>query len=188
MTNRRGWALAIHMENYLVYATWALVVATILLVGVTYWMFKKQVHLLEEQTADNRKNLRLQNHLTFMARFDGPEVRGGRVRLARQLLTTALHEDIAEGAMNFFEDMGLFCRRGYLDEELLWNTFGFYTVKWWAACRDYVLEERRKQNDATLFTDFEELVNRFRKRDKRAKLAEPSKAEIEEFLKEETRL
>jgi Domain of unknown function (DUF4760) len=176
------------MEASLVYGTWGLAIATFLLVGVTYWMFKKQISLLREQTDDQRENLRLQNHLTFMARFDGPELQSGRVRLARQLLSGASHDDLVETVMNFFEDMGLFNRQRFLDEGLLWHTFGFYAVKWWAACLDYVLEERRSQNDPTLFTDFEDLVNRFRKRDKRAKLTEPSKPEIEEFLKGETRL
>src|SRR5258708_1584787 len=146
------------MELHLVIGTWVLAAATIALVGVTWWMLRKQVQLLREQTDDNRKNLCLQNHITFMARFDGQELRSSRVRLARQLLSEAIHDEVVETVMDFFEDVGLFSRRGYLDEDLVWNTFGFYGIRWWAASRDYMLAGRKTQNDPTLFTEFENLV------------------------------
>jgi len=38
--------------------------------------------------------------------------------------------------------MSLFLGRGYLDEELLWSTLGFYAVRWWAICKGYALDER----------------------------------------------
>ena len=84
--------------------------------------------------------------------------------------------------------LGLFCRRGYLDEELIWQTFGFYAVRWWAACRNYILVERKTENDSTLFVEFESLANRLHKRDRRAKLGELADAEINAFLQDETKL
>ena len=87
--------------------------------------------------------------------------------------------------MEFFEDMRLFLQRGYLDEELIWSTFGFYGVRWRAVCKGYILEERRRQTDSTLFTDFEELTKRFLVRDARAGLTEATPSDLEEFLKDE---
>jgi len=176
------------MEQSLVYGTWALVAGTLALVGVTWWMMQKQIDLLREQTADNRANLRLQNHLTFAARFDSREFHADRKLVAEKLLAGASHDEISESVLDFFEDLGMYLRRGYFDEELAWSTFGFYAVRWWAACRDYVLEERKANNDQTLFTDFESVVERFRQLDRQHALTEPTEAEVEKFLQDEANL
>lgn len=84
--------------------------------------------------------------------------------------------------------MGLFLRRGYLDEELAWSTFGFYAVRWWVACKDYVLEERKRESDQTLFTDFENMVSRLRELDRHEALSEPTSAEVKKFLSDEANL
>ena len=136
------------MELFLVLGTWALVV-------VTFWMAYRQIDLQRQQTKDAHANLCLQNHLTFTARFDSPAFLRDRKSLAELFLANAPHDKIKESVLNFFEDMALFLRRGYLDEELAWSTFGFYAVRWWATCKGYVLGERRRQNDSTLFEDFD---------------------------------
>jgi hypothetical protein len=87
--------------------------------------------------------------------------------------------------MDFFEDMGLFMRRRYLESELLWSTFGFYAVRWWAACKDYILEERRLQNESTLFSDFEYLAKCFSARDAKDGLKEPTQSGLKRFLEDE---
>jgi hypothetical protein len=140
------------MELQLVYGTWALVAVTLLLVGVTWWMACKQIRLLRQQTDDAHANLCLQNHLTFTERFDSPTMQRDRKSLAEHFLSS--RPAISERVLDFFEDLGLFLRRDYLDEELVWSTFGFYAVRWWAVCKGYIVEERRSQNDSTLFTDF----------------------------------
>lgn len=125
------------MEQQLVYGTWALVFVTLALVGVTFWMAYKQIALLRQQTADAHANLCLQNHLTFTARFDSPEMLRDRKDLAEHFLSSRPLE-VQERVLDFFEDMGLFLRRGYLDEELAWCTFGFYAVRWWTVCKGYI--------------------------------------------------
>jgi hypothetical protein len=171
------------MELQLIYGTWALVAVTLLLVGVTFWMAYKQIGLLRRQTDDAHANLCLQNHLTFTARFDSPAMQRDRRSLAEHFLSS--RPEIPERVLDFFEDIGLFLRRGYLDEELAWDTFGFYTVRWWAVCKGYILEERRRQNDSTLFTDFEDLAKRFLTRDAKAGLTEATPSDLQQFLKDE---
>jgi len=166
------------MEHSLVYGTWGLVVATSLLVIVTWWM-------LRQQTNDNRENLRLDFYLTLINRFDSEVMLRARRLLAQQFLSSAPRDKVQETVLNFFEDMGLFLERRFVDEELIWNTFGFYAVRWWAASKDYILEERKRQNDPTLFTDFEGLVNRLRAKDKKSGLAEASASEVKDFLEDE---
>lgn len=169
------------MELFLVLGTWALV-------GVTWWMALKQIGLLRQQTADARANLCLQNHLTFTARFDSAKFQADRRLVAEKLLVCTPHDEISESVVDFFEDLGMYLRRDYFDEELAWSTFGFYAVRWWAACRNYVLEERRANNDQTLFTDFESAVERFRQLDRQKALMEPTEAEVEKFLQDEANL
>jgi hypothetical protein len=165
------------MELFLVLGTWALVF-------VTFWFAHKQVSLLHQQTDDAHANIRLQNHLIFTARFDSPEMLRGRKGLAEHFLSSRPPE-VQERVLEFFEDLGLFLRRGYLDEELLWNTFGFYAVRWWTICKGYTLEERKRQSDPTLFADFEDLAKRFLARDSEAGLTEATPSDIESFLKDE---
>jgi hypothetical protein len=159
-------------ELFLVLGTWGLVV-------VTYFMMRQQTALL-------RTDLKVRHQLAFADRFDSGRMLNDRKLLAQQLLSGARRGEIAEPVMDFFEDMGLFLRRGYLDEELLWSTFGFYAVRWWAACKNYNLEERKQQNDSTFFTDFELLANRFRILDRGEKLAEPTSSELQSFLRDES--
>jgi len=128
----------------------------------------------------------VRHQLAFADRFDAGGMLKNRKLLAHQLLSGAGRGEIEEPVIDFFEDMGLFLRRGYLDEELLWSTFGYYGVRWWAACKNYILEERKKQNDSTLFTDFEALAERFRALDIKEKLAEPTSSELQSFLQDES--
>ena len=146
-------------------------------------MASKQIALLRQQTEDAHANLCLQNHLTFTARFDSPAMRRDRKHLAEYFLSS--RPEIPETVLDFFEDLGLFLRRGCLDEELAWDAFGFYAVRWWAICKGYILEERRKQSDSTLFTDFEDLIKRFLARDAKAGLVEPTPSDLQQFLKDE---
>lgn len=162
------------MDLYLVLGTWALVIATL-------WIAWQQSSAL-------RTDLKVRLQLRFSERFDSPATTSARERLAEQLLQSAEHDEIAESVMNFFEDMGLFLRRKHLDEELLWNTFGFYVIRWWEACRPYILEERERHRDPTLFADFEILNDRMKKRDASAALHQPTPAEIRAFLEDESRL
>ena len=165
------------MELSLVLGTWALVL-------VTLWMARKQISLLRQQTDDAHANISLQIHLKFTARFDTPEMLRDRKELAEHFLSGRSPE-VQERVLDFFEDMGLFLRRGHLDEELAWSTFGFYAVRWWAICKGYILKERKRQSDTTLFIDFEDLTKRFMARDSKANLTEATPSDIENFLKDE---
>jgi hypothetical protein len=177
---RRGIRLDF-MESSLIWGTWALVGVTLVLVWVTFWMFRQQRELL-------RGDLKVRLQLTFIERFDSDRMKHYRGVLAQRLLANAPHNDIQEDVMNFFEDLDLFLVRGYLDEELAWETFGFYAVRWWAACNDYILEECKRNNDLTLFTGFKDLVDRFSTHDVHNGLKKPSSEDIEQFLQGEQEL
>jgi len=165
-------------EISLAHATWALVAITFLLVLVTLGIAWRQSEAM-------RADLKARFLLTFIDRFDGSRLRKARKELGRRLLANAARGQIEETVIEFFEDMGLFLRRRYLDEELIWSTFGFFAVRWWAACKGYVLEVRRVHDDSTLFTDFEHLAKRFLSRDAGAGLTEPTPSDLKQFLEDE---
>jgi Domain of unknown function (DUF4760) len=161
---------------------------TLALVGVTFWMARVQANILREQAEILRNDLKVRLQLTFIERFDDPRMKADRSLLAQRLLARAPHDEIQEDVLNFFEDMDLFLERGYLQEDLIWSTFGFYAVRWWAACKDYVLMEQRMKNDNTLFNGFKDLVSRCSKRDVQEGLEEPTSVEIRVFLEDERKL
>jgi hypothetical protein len=127
-------------------------------------------------------------HLTFMERFDNDRMKGDRRLLAENLLGTAPPDKIPQDIMNFFEEMHLFLNDCYLNEALIWSTFGFASVRWWAVCEDYVFNERKRRNDSSLFAGFQDLAARFSKRDAQAGFKEPTIAELIVFLEDERKL
>ena len=165
-------------ELSLSHATWALAGATALLVVITFWMARQQSEAV-------RRDLKARLQLEFIGRFDGTRLLKARKELAHHLIVNAPRDRITETVMDFFEDIGLFLRRGYLDEELIWSTFGFFCARWWVACKGYVLEERRTQDDPTLFSDFEDLTKRLLARDVKESLTEPTPSDLKQFLEDE---
>lgn len=129
--------------------------------------------------------LKARLHLTFLERFDNDRMKCARSLLAENLLATAPLEKIHEDVMDFFEEMHMFLHDCYLDEELMWSTFGFSAVRWWAVCKNYVSEERNRKNDQTFFGGFQDLAFRFSKRDEEAGFREPTIADLFVFLEAE---
>lgn len=133
-------------------------VVAVILQAVQVWL----------QNKTTREQLRVNFYLELRKQFDSPEFRRARGYLAQQFLakdfqegiiTTPTHDEIQETVMNFFEDMGTLLRRGYLDSELITDTFSYYGLGWWNVCKEYIIEERKTHNnDPTLFSDFEKLA------------------------------
>ena len=127
-------------------------------------------------------------HLTFLERFENERMKADRSLLAENLLATAPPEKIQQDILNFFEEMHLFIHDCYLNEALIWSTFGYASVRWWAVCEDYVLQERKRRNDSTLFAGFQALAARFSKRDAQAGFKKPTIGELIVFLENERKL
>jgi hypothetical protein len=161
-------------------ASWALV-------AITWVLVRSQIKLSKE-------DLRVRLQTNYEEKFDSATLIAERKKLAEQLLTTTPHEDIQEPVINFFESVGMLVRRGYLDPDMVWSGFSFFALRWWSACKDYILEERRiENNDKTIFEEFEKLIDELYKIEiekrhlSRAEL-EPSKQDMLRFLKAESNL
>jgi len=157
--------------------TWALVAATL-------WLVKGQISTAKEQR-------QIQLYLELRKEFDNVYLLSSRELLASQLLDGKPHEEINEAVLNFFEDAGMLLRRKFLDQEMVWETFGYFANMWWCASKDYIARERANfGGDSFFFKDFEYLVERMseddvKKRRKSRVELEPSPSEIKAFLETE---
>jgi hypothetical protein len=155
--------------NWATLATWALVLATV-------WLVRETIH-------DSQIQLRGSLHQGFTERFD-------KLSAQRQQLATTLlagkppARKSYESVMNFFEDLGLYLRRDYLDEEMVWNTFGYHAAGWWGVCEARVKKERKEDQDPEEYRDFEQLVARL-KRFESASHRHHASPERNAFLSEE---
>ncbi len=145
-----------------------------------------------------KEQMMVEIQLKTQETFDSLALVVARGKLAAQFLdeivnnasSAARHDIIKEDVMNFFEMVGMFLRRGYLDEEMTWSSFGYHIIRWWGACEAYIKEERVLKNDSTLFIEFENLLDKMyeveiKERHESMQKIIPSKTEIKEFLEEE---
>jgi hypothetical protein len=133
-------------------------------------------------------DLQVRLQMQFAERFDSSKLIAERKLLAARLIARAPHDNIQETVMDFFEDLGVFLGRQLVDDKLAHHNFGFYGLRWWKCCSAYVLEERKRKNDPTLFANFENLSKLFLQLDVERNLPEPTLAQIETFLREEINL
>lgn len=69
---------------------------------------------------------------------------------------------LPEGAVsmvgNYWEGVAALTRAGHLDRQLLWNQYGTTGQAWWVALGPYAHAARDRDNDPTIYEDFEWLV------------------------------
>ncbi len=172
----------------------ATAVGTAILAVVTWWLVNVTKTHLSKQNEITKNNLAASLQLKFEDKFDAPFMLSERSKLAEQIISDAQHGDIQEPVIEFFESVGVMVRRGYLDKELAHCSFGHYCIYWWCATKNYIFNERKRQNDdSTIFEEFQNLVDIFyeieiiKRKLSRAQL-EPSTKLIEQFLKDESRI
>jgi len=149
--------------------------ATVALVFVTGLFLYMQNRTFRKQL---KASLQLQMEDRF---FFNPHMLAARKKLAEQIWSEAPHRVVQESIMNFFDTMGSFLRRNYLDKELICSSFSWYGTRWWTACKDYIEEENRTKVGGPFFEDFRKLVITFKEEGE----IEPSPADIQDFLTEE---
>lgn len=164
------------------FGTWILVIGTLILL---YW-----------QTVQNQRLNSGNAILTLRERFDNPEMRRHRRKLARHLLDQSF-EDLANMEVaTFFELIGALTHRRVLDETLVWEAFGTWVTSYYSAMRkphDLIGEVREKFQDPLIFHDLEWLNDRMARIDihrlgRRHSESMLSDIEVHETLTRETQL
>lgn len=114
-------------------------------------------------------------------RFNSRELLGERARAAPALRTNPIGPDI-EDVLDFMDTIGLYLKNGALNEDDVWNTFGYWILRYWLLSENYVREKQRKGQ--SLWDNFASLADKMSK--KSAKEGERiDQAELQKFLNEE---
>jgi len=96
--------------------------------------------------------------------------------------------DRSEGeVLGFFEDLGIYLRRGVFDKDLLWNKYSYFIGHYWIMFEKHILKYRAKENDDTWFDQFEYLNSQMSEyaNKKKFKYGTRTPKEIEKFIKGE---
>ena len=96
--------------------------------------------------------------MDFEKRFDSEDMVTARRKLAKQLESSppAKYEDISEKVPDFFEDLGMAYKEGYIDEKLAKSSFSLYATRYWEALKLFTDEARREYGaDPTIYENFE---------------------------------
>lgn len=118
--------------------------------------------VLIAQNQSAKKLTCLQLFLQLADRYDSDEMNRRRARLARTLLANRETLEIDDTILVFFENVALMMRRGLLDSDLTWNTFGIDVSSYWGALKGYVLAMRETFNDDSLYSEFQWLAGDMR--------------------------
>lgn len=91
-------------------------------------------------------------------------MRAARSRAAKALIPKlAAQVDLStdlEPVLDFFETLGLLVRRRAVDEELAWNSFSYWLLRYAALAPDQIKARRRSESDWTYYEEFEHLAER----------------------------
>ena len=122
-------------------------------------------------------------------RFDAPEMMKARKRVAKALQNHISTQEM-DTVLDFFETLGILVRRNAVDDELAWNYFSHWVLRYAALTKDHIEDRRKAESDETYWQDVEFLIERFTKIEKKKRnLKLPpfiSPEQLDKFLAEET--
>jgi hypothetical protein len=124
-------------------------------------------------------------------RFNSPELRGCRARLARTLLASRrdfekIDED-GEEVCGYFEGIGMLLRRKVVPVYYIWTMQSYEILFYGQLLRDYIAWVRQSTKDHTFYIEFDLLRDRVAALQKKRSGLEPvyTEDELREFLDDE---
>ena len=139
---------------------------------------RRQAQVTEQSLAQTERNLSEQNersrlNLEFdllnrmIDRFESPHFYSRRRSAAKHVLDNFFRDDgtvevehfnrAAHDVANFFEGIGYLQRRGALEAESVWHTFGIMTQAYWTLYEPAIRKMREEQKDPAIYEEFERL-------------------------------
>jgi hypothetical protein len=160
--------------------------ASWVLVGITFYLIRNQIQI-------SKNDLKVRLQLNFEEKFEGESFMRKRKNLSSQLLMNTDFKNVHEDIINFFESIGMLLRKKYFDKEMAWIGFGYYAIRYWEAYEKYILAERKRFCDETLYTEFEYLKTQMyavemHERNINQEEVKVKPNEINDFLSEECNL
>jgi hypothetical protein len=158
---------------------WALmqfVIVTITLVLIYGELrISSAAHMLESLTSLNErwtsKDLVSQRRKICRAHLKGDPV----LTLGNQIVFT------------FFEELGLYVRKGWVPQQVIWDTYSYYIENYWDMCSQEVVDRRKKSTDSSTFEHFDQLAVAMRVINKKRKIpcTRRTKEQLREFAQGE---
>lgn len=111
-----------------------------------------------------------------------------RVMICERYDLDSLKIDKVESeVLGFFEDLGIYLKRGVFDKNLLWDKYSYFIEYYWIMYEKHILEFRAQDDDSTWFDQFEYLNSQMKKfsEKKNVKYGVRTKKEIETFIEGE---
>lgn len=117
---------------------------SVVIAGISAIYAARQVHLSKLSTATDI----LQK---LESRFESAEMRAKREKAAEAIKDlTKDKKNRIEDVLDFFDTVGLYTKRGVLDEEMVSNTFFYWIYGWWLFSKEFISETEF----ANTFEDF----------------------------------
>lgn len=188
MTTMENWRLGVEMATVLFTATMACFTAWLA------WETRKlekgwretSAKQIEAWLKTSTDQIGVKTWLELEKRFDSEEMKRARKKFAQQLKAYGLpnHDKISETVLNFFESVGVVYKEGCLNKMLAESSFSFHACRYWEAAKAYIdQEQKRHDEDATLFKDFQDFAKSMRLPDEKI-----DDEEIKRFLADEMKL
>ena len=87
---------------------------------------------------------------------------------------------VAEGqVLGFFEEMGLLCRKGVLDDEFVWATYSYFIEHYWSMLETNIKEYRLTTKDNSWYEEVEGLRNMVAKFSLKKNVSASDKTDLE---------
>jgi hypothetical protein len=157
-----------------------------------------QTSVLQAHVDTLREDLRARLLLHYETRWDSADMISQRKHLASLLLPSVATnvppyptDEIPDAVPNFFETIGILCKREQLEAEMVWHIFGYYARRYGQMLGPFFLHDREVHGDSSLWTGFLGLVETLRAMDQQVAKGVPhsfSGDELKLFFREETQL
>lgn len=130
---------------------WFWIMCQFIVVSITLILILRQVRLQNDSHLVN-------SFASFEARWNSMMMLQAR-RLSCERYRpgmTSIEQPIAHIGY-FFEEIGVYCKRGILDKEIVWEMYSFHIEHYWVMAKNSILSLRRESRDETFYKNFEDL-------------------------------
>ena len=150
---------------------------------------------LAEQNERSRLNLEFDLLTRIQDRFDSPHFYGRRRSAAKDVIDNFFSDNgtvgvecfnrAAHDVANFFEGVGYLQRRGALEAESVWHTFGIMTQAYWTLYERAIRKIREEQKDPAVYEEFELLNQLMADLDGERGIEPPTQDQVRRIVQDE---
>jgi hypothetical protein len=139
------------------------------------------------QLTQAREAEKVKNLIEFIQEFEREPMAHYRRTVAEKRIKGTVYPPEAQKILDFFETIGLLVRRGYLDADDVWSSFGYWMFNIYADFREDIEQEQRF--DKSYYQDSCDLLKRLQKIEEESGSSDdrPSREEILDFWHDEVK-